>query len=644
MRLSIISFTLDHFKGVRHFVFTPAGANADVFGDNGTGKTTVSDGYFWLLFGKDSAGNSDFGILPEDDNGDVIDGLEASVTGTFRTDDGKEFTLRRAYHQVFTRKRGEAEKKQTGNTTDFYINDVPKPQKDYQAFVAGICEEKSFRLLTDPDMFPGKMKWDERRDLLIRSFAPDLNDQEIICAHEELKPLLQYIGYKTVEDYAEITKAQRRKINEEKAQIPGRIDEAEKAKPAELPESGDGPAMLKLQKQKIQLDGEISALQNGESASALRRQIADIQAEISRASGEYIRKMSAGNAGLEADAATLRSSISRLGAEISSLEVKTRGGEDFIAQLDAEMDDLRKQCRDAFSQEFNPANNVCPTCGQEYPSVHREQIEADFNENKARKLRELEDKGKNLKSTRDDMAQDLADQKRQLETYQRDMKDAQARLERLMKQYAEPAPFSTTEECTVLNEKLKDAQQQLQTVTTASDSRLSMLREQLGIVTTSLEEIKKRALNRDAIDRQNKRIEELKKQESELSMSLAACDDGLLLAEKYTQQKALDIEAKVNSAFRAVRWKLFEEQVNGGIKPCCEATVNGIRYSKNLNSAACLNAGLDIIDTLSRVVGISVPIWIDNAESVTKYLPIDAQVIRLQVSEADKKLRVGVQK
>jgi hypothetical protein len=644
MKLSIISLTLDHFKGVRHFEFTPAGANADIFGNNATGKTTVSDGYFWLLFGKDSAGNSDFGILPEDENGEVIDGLEASVAGTFRTDGGKEFTLRRVYHQVFTRKRGEAEKKQTGNTTDFYINDVPKPQKDYQAFVAGICEEKSFRLLTDPDMFPGKMKWDERRDLLIRSFAPDLDDREIIGAHEDLKPLLNYIGYKTVEEYAEITKAQRRKINEELSQIPGRIDEAEKAKPAELPEPSDGPAMLKLQKQKIQLEGEIGALQNGESASALRRQIADVQAEISRASGEYSRRMSAGNAGIEAEAATLRSSISRLGTEISSLSVKIRGCDDFISQLDKEMDELRERGRKAFQQQYNPADSICPTCGQKYPPERREQVEADFNENQAKVLSEITEKGINLKATKEGMAQDLADQKQQLEADQRDLKDAQDRLERLMKQYAEPEPFSTTGEYAALNQKLQDAQQQLRVVTTAADSRLSMLREQVGIVTTGLEEIKKRVLNRDAVYRQNKRIEELKKQESELSLSLAACDSGLLLAEKYTQQKALDIETKVNSAFRTVRWKLFEEQVNGGIKPCCEAAVNGIKYAKDLNSAARLNAGLDIIDTLSHVLGISVPIWIDNAESVTSFLPIDAQVIRLHVSDADKKLRVEVQK
>ena len=400
--------------------------------------------------------------------------------------------------------------------------------------------------------------------------------------------------------------------------------------------------MLKLQKQKIRLEGEISALRSGESASALRRQIADVQTEIAKASAEYSRRTAAGNAGLETEAANTRALISKLSVEIAALENGIRTGESFAAQLADEMDGLRKQCVDTFALEFDPAGNICPTCGQEYPPEKQEQIRADFNEHKARKLRELEEKGKGLKTTRDGMERDLEKQKQALEADRRDLKSAQERLDRLAKQYVRPAPFSSTGEYAALKKKLDDADRQLHTVTEAAGQRAAALREQLENVTAELDEIKKRALNRDAIARQDQRIAELKKQESELSGLLATCDNGLHLAEKFTQQKAKDIEEKVNESFRLVRWKLFEKQVNGGIRPCCEATVNGIEYTRNLNSSARLNAGLDIIHTLGRVFGKLVPVWIDNAESVTEYLPIDAQVIRLHVSAADRKLRTEV--
>lgn len=54
--IRILKLTLDHFKGMDHFVLKPDGGNAAVYGDNATGKTTLYDGLTWLLFGKDSAG------------------------------------------------------------------------------------------------------------------------------------------------------------------------------------------------------------------------------------------------------------------------------------------------------------------------------------------------------------------------------------------------------------------------------------------------------------------------------------------------------------------------------------------------------------------------------------------------------------
>ena len=49
----------------------------------------------------------------------------------------------------------------------------------------------------------------------------------------------------------------------------------------------------------------------------------------------------------------------------------------------------------------------------------------------------------------------------------------------------------------------------------------------------------------------------------------------------------------------------------------------------------------DIINTLSMAYGVSVPLFIDNAESVTRLETSASQVIRLVVSENDKELRVN---
>jgi hypothetical protein len=64
-----------------------------------------------------------------------------------------------------------------------------------------------------------------------------------------------------------------------------------------------------------------------------------------------------------------------------------------------------------------------------------------------------------------------------------------------------------------------------------------------------------------------------------------------------------------------------------------------VPYS-NLNHGARLNVGLDIINTLSDFYNFNAPIFVDNAEAVTQLIPTRSQLIRLVVSEKDKKLRM----
>lgn len=60
-----------------------------------------------------------------------------------------------------------------------------------------------------------------------------------------------------------------------------------------------------------------------------------------------------------------------------------------------------------------------------------------------------------------------------------------------------------------------------------------------------------------------------------------------------------------------------------------------------LNNGMKINVGIDIINTLSRAYGVTVPLFVDNAESVTNLEKCGCQVVRLVVSENDKELRIN---
>ena len=70
--MKLLTLALHNFKGVRDFTLMPDGESLDVFGDNATGKTTLSDALHWLLFDKDSEGRKDFTIKTTTPDGEAF--------------------------------------------------------------------------------------------------------------------------------------------------------------------------------------------------------------------------------------------------------------------------------------------------------------------------------------------------------------------------------------------------------------------------------------------------------------------------------------------------------------------------------------------------------------------------------------------
>lgn len=113
------------------------------------------------------------------------------------------------------------------------------------------------------------------------------------------------------------------------------------------------------------------------------------------------------------------------------------------------------------------------------------------------------------------------------------------------------------------------------------------------------------------------------------------------LTESFIRAKMNRISEIINEKFKVVSFRLFQNQINGGLQETCECTVNGVPYS-TLNNGHRIIAGLDIIRSLSELYDVSAPIFIDNAESVNEFnLPdMDTQLILLSVTE-DKELVVA---
>ena len=183
-----------------------------------------------------------------------------------------------------------------------------------------------------------------------------------------------------------------------------------------------------------------------------------------------------------------------------------------------------------------------------------------------------------------------------------------------------------------LQAELDDLAGETATIRSAVEGNIKELRSVIAGLDT---ELAKESVLQFAAER----CEELRENAKKVASELGALDKQLFLCEEYARYKVRFVETAANGKFKITRWKLFDEQINGGINDCCEATFDGVPFAA-VNNGMRINIGVDVISTISEHFGMKVPLVVDNAESVTSLLDIDTQVIRLCVSETDKELRI----
>ena len=651
--MKLLRLELENFKGVRSFVLDAQGRNVSVYGDNATGKTTLADAFCWLLFDKDSQNRADFGIKTIGPDGKPVHNLDHSVGATLELEGGGVVKLRKVYREVWTKKRGAARAIFSGHTTDYYVDGVPVQAKEYKERVAGIANEGIFRLLTDPLHFNLNLHWQERRRILL-DVCGDVTDAEVIASEHALARLPGILGGRSLDDHRKVITARRREINQELDRIPVRIDEARRALP-KLPEGKDRAAieaeMAQLKAERQQLEQERARIEAGGEIAEKRRRISEIETEMLDIRRDLRAAADKQAQSKRAELAGIRKQMGEAKAEIDRLNAEHQRGEETINRLEERMNALRSEWYRVNDEPFvHDHTENCPTCGQALPA---EQIEATrrkalevFNEAKARRLTEINDEGRRLKSTVEAIMTEAVTRRESIIQRTANLNELERRAQALeleidaLEQSApdpndDPDYLKLAQEKAELEAAIRQLQEnragalaELKRKTDAIDDRLYFL----GIDLTTFTQR----------DTGLARIAELEAQQRTLAAEFERLEEELGLCEEFVRAKVRLLEERINSRFHLARFKLFDQQVNGGIAECCETTYNGVPF-RDLNHGAQLNVGLDIINTLAAHYGFAPPVWVDNAESVTSILPTRGQQIRLVVSAADKELRVEVE-
>ena len=675
MRIKLNSLHLENFKGIKSLDVNFSN-NTNIKGQNASGKTTIFDTFTWLLFNKNSAGEEKFNVRPLDKDGKQIDNVEIKVVAVLDVD-GKEVKLSKVQKQNWVKKRGTNTVTLQGNPNSYEIDGYPKSEADFKAYVSGLAQsEEMFKMLTNPQYF-SSLKWKDQRDILMKLVA-EVSDVELAKIDAKYEPLLDELekAPSTDDIRAKFSKALS-EWKKKQSEIPVRIDEAERSK-IDIDVAEQELAKADLERKIAECDKKISGADH--SLDRLRGEEMQLQFDMSGIMQTMNMELSKKRSSTDGLICDCNYEVDRIHSLISGKEKQISDNAKAIADADAERKKLGEQYNfekaKAFDETpylfdeskwvFDESTTVCSLCGQKLPADKIEQLKTDFEERKTKAKADAEEKlkaeifkfgtGKKVELNRlivlgnekKDLITELTKKNADLNTEIDDLKkqeqDAIAKKEELSKQLSEipsEADYSQNEEYVKLKaEHDKILADIAKLESEGADKVVTDLKAEKADLQSQLDEVNKviaQAANNVAID---DRIETLRDEQKEIEQKVADQEQMIYLLEEFIRFKLNKVSESINSHFKTVNFKLFEMQLNGGMKDCCECTVNGVPYS-TLNSGHRIVAGLDIIRSLSELYGVSVPIFVDNAESLNEFnVPdMDAQLILLSVSE-DKLLKV----
>lgn len=655
--MKIKSLRLENFQGLKAATFDFEGQRASIYGDNATGKTTVYNAVTWLLFDRPSTGAKNYTPKTKGPEGD-LHYLDHAAEARFIMDDGRLVTLRKVFRENYKKKKGSATAEFDGHSVDFFIDGVPVKEKEYTATLMAFCGgAEKMKMLTMPHYFAEDMAWDARRKILLE-ICGDVNDQDVIAAHKELEGLDSFLlmpgtvgQHYTVEEYKKIAAAQKSDINKQLQDIPGRIDEAQRAIPEERIDPADVERRLgELHAQRDRLTEQKSAtLAGNTAAAAAKAKTAGAAATLAQARTVYLNRAAEANQSTNDTIGSLQLEIFALQSDRARAQEEADRLRRNMERMTSRRDELLKEYSAVLVETWNEAEAVCPTCHRELPEEDVARMREDFNLRKSNRLQTINEQGQKEASK-----EKIEEARQRIAELQTEADTAEAELERLGKslEAARAAlktapPFEETEEYARLAAVVAACQAEEEDAGKDTSQAVEAINRQIEDVYEEARRLQEQKGQEDRARAQEKRIEELKAQEKRLSAQYEELEKGIYLCDQFTKAKVDMLTDRINNKFQSVRFRLFVEQQNGGVKDDCEVMIPAeggrmVPYAF-ANNAARINAGLEIIEALSKHWGLAMPVFIDNAESVTHLARLDAQIIRLVVSEGDRKLRLELE-
>jgi len=654
MQIKLKSIHLTDFKGVKDQTYT-FGDITRIMAANGGGKSTIASGWFWLFVDRDYALHSNPNVVPLGVE-ECLPRVEATLDI-----DGVEVVV--AKQQKITTGKPDARgisKTTTSNT--YEINSVPKTERDFKADL----EEKGFNFelflpLSHPNVFTGQ-KAVEMRKVLFK-MVTDKTDFDVALETDGAVDVAALLKMYKFDEIEKMNKASKKKAEDQVKAIPNQIIGLEKAK------VDIDTTELELQEKAIQehitekedlLADNQSVLDEYQKATD---GIMDLKFKMSDIERKAMDDLNTKKKAIQDKADNAMQDFSTAMRQQSMVEMDIKRLSDNIQRDDMERKGLGVEYKAVAEKEFDASkwifddnSTICPMCGREYDadkvgsmkeefSAKKEKATSAFEDEKKVKMQKLIDRGNALKNKISTAQSEIETLNSKLEELkQQKMAANKTKTEAMEVLSALPVQVdvSDNQEYEALQLELSNMEKSLVSMNNGASYR-SVLKNEIEELRRQLSEVSAqiaKASNNTDIDKQ---ISELREKQREYEQAKADAEKNLYQLSLVSKRKNELLVREINSNFSIVKWKLFDYQKNGEYKEVCVPQIDGKDFGDSTNTGREIIAKLDICNSLQEFFGMSVPIILDNAESINdERIPaVDCQLIVMKVTD-DAELSIEV--
>lgn len=657
-RILFRSIIFENFKCFANETFNFTSDNVTrIYGPNRAGKSTIADGIIWCLFGKNSLGSSQFDIKTRDSQGRTIREVPHSVTLYIRVD-GEDMVIKRTLSENM---KGDT----IVNNYGYYIDSESLTAGDFKKAIAEIISEDVFWYASSPTTFLS-LPWDEQRKFL-STIAGEIETHEITQCDARYDYLLEQMKKKSVDDIIKHLRYNIKDVQKSLDAVPARLSELGALLSKEKPSFAEQDLTAAEERVKLITD-KLNAANNG-AADEVAKQTIRYQIEFAEKRKDNIEKSARNEANAlydeyDTDLRNKTLLLNNTKQTVIELQAKQNAIKAIVKQCEGRIEELNKE-KVRGSQRWSEItsrkwswdekSSFCPTCGQALPPERVDELmrrsEELFNaaiaEDKAKciadaaKIKEgIKEANDTILSNQEELRkveQQLADTGIKLAEAEGDVNEAK---ENKPKTYMgilteKPEYEKVQKELDLLYDKLHCPRVQ----TDEQKAIIEQLQSELAEAKEQYQRLMQAKCDKqnyqnitDAIDKVN--ADKLTYQEQ-----IDKYEEQLQTARDYTMRECEVLEHKVNEHFSYVQWCMFRQNLDGTQKPFCECTHDGIPYS-SLNTADKINCGIDICHAIAKYYEVSIPVIIDNCESVLEPLHYGNQQIRMYVSDKYEHLNI----